>query len=165
MRGTVWRLVVLTALLAIYPAAMLAFHFLAPARADGGFEVRLEVRAEIIRVGPGVQLEAWLALDNRGLETLSLEQVLLDVSRGEEPEVALIVGRPALRSMTGSAGLLRPSERREVGPFHLELPLGATSRTLQVSATVRPVDGSRSREIHQRVEVPAGRATPPAPQG
>ena len=160
MRGTIWRLVVLTALLAIYPAAMLTFHFLSPARASSEIEVSLEVRAEILHVGPELQLEAWLALDNRSLEALGLEQVLLDVFREEEPEIALIVGRSVLQSMTGSAGRLRPSERREVGPFHLELPPGATARTLQVSVTLRPADGGRSREIHHRVEVRVGRAGP-----
>jgi len=70
MRGTIWRLVVLTALLAIYPAAMLTFHFLSPARASSEIEVSLEVRAEILHVGPELQLEAWLALDNRSLEAL-----------------------------------------------------------------------------------------------
>ncbi len=153
MRGTIWRLVLLTALLAIYPAAMLAFHFLSPARAGSEIEVDLDLRAEILHDGPELRLETWLLVDNRSLEALEIEQVVLDVFDQQQPELSLILARASLRTMTGSAGRLRPSERREVGPIHLELPPGATRRHLQVSVTLRSTDGGRPREVHQGIEV------------
>ena len=164
MRSTLWRLVLLTALLALYPAAMLAFHSFGPARGKPRPVAALEVFAE---AAPGEEgrthLAVWLGLDNQSLESLSLDQVLLTVMREEGAEATLIEDRPALAARSGGSSDLRPNQRLRLGPFLIDLATSPQGRRVQASVTVTPAEGGRAQELHGETTLEVPRPDQPDP--
>jgi hypothetical protein len=131
------RLVVLTALLALYPLSVLVLQ-LVDAREEPVARPELELREQEPTAACGRPIE--LVLHNVTAEPLRLQRLSLMVMAGEQPLLTRFEEGDLLARRAGPEGEVARGEIRRLGPFCLDLPPGVdpdvTMATLSVVATI-----------------------------
>ena len=146
-RKTVTRLVVLAALLAAYPVAILVLRSLTPLSVDDEL-ADLEAHLSVVSGGAPCALSVTLRLEHPEQASFGLASIGLSVlEEGQEQMTRLETGSPL------EARIERTTEGRTlIGPFCLDLPPSAGERTLMVTTRVtEPASGATRSLLREAV--------------